>query len=222
LRNLKFYIEETVFPKLTGHIKKDTICEKTCQNYMGFKYNKKKEFIMMDMHKRPDVVAYRNEWLKRIFEYRKSMKDFDGDMLDVILESQLKLGEKELVQVTHDKCHFYANNRQQKIWIREDKDILRSKHIGRSIMVSAFLCSCYGLLQTYSYPMNNCKQIHILGITERSFCSLIYTNRWLVHQAIPIFELLHSGCIGVFCFDQSINHNAMAADALIASKMNLS
>ncbi|CAB5357696.1 unnamed protein product [Rhizophagus irregularis] len=85
-RNLKFYIEETVFPK-------------------------------------------------------KSMKDFDGDMLDVVLEPQLKLGEKEL----------------------------------------------------------------------------------LVHQAIPIFELLHHRCIGVFCFDQSTNHNAMAADALmIASKMNLS
>ena len=29
-RNLKVYIEGTVFPKLTGHIKKDTISEKTC------------------------------------------------------------------------------------------------------------------------------------------------------------------------------------------------
>ncbi|PKK55812.1 hypothetical protein RhiirC2_801453 [Rhizophagus irregularis] len=48
-RNLKFYIEETVFPKLTGHIKKDTICEKTCQNYMhkwGFKYDKKKRSLL--------------------------------------------------------------------------------------------------------------------------------------------------------------------------------
>jgi hypothetical protein len=92
-------------------------------------------------------VAYRNEWLKRMFEYRKSMKDFDGDMLDVVLEPQLKPGEKELVQITHDECHFYANDEQQKIWIREDEDILRSKHIGRSIMVSAFLCSCHRLLQ---------------------------------------------------------------------------
>ena len=28
--NLKIYIEETLFPKLTGSIKKDTISEKTC------------------------------------------------------------------------------------------------------------------------------------------------------------------------------------------------
>jgi len=32
---------------------------------------------------------------------------------------------------------------------------------------------------------------------------------------------LHPGCTGVFCFDQSTNHNAMAADALIATRMNL-
>ncbi|UZO11120.1 uncharacterized protein OCT59_002694 [Rhizophagus irregularis] len=44
----------------------------------------------------------------------------------------------------------------------------------------------------------------------------------LVHHAIPIFEILHPGCVGVFCFDQSMNHNAMAADALIAVRMNLS
>jgi hypothetical protein len=48
-RNLKIYIEETVFPKLTEHIKKDTICEKTCQNYMHkwrFKYNEKKVSLL--------------------------------------------------------------------------------------------------------------------------------------------------------------------------------
>ncbi len=38
------------------------------------------------------------------------MKDFDDDMLDIILESQLKLGEKELVQVIHDECNFYVND----------------------------------------------------------------------------------------------------------------
>ena len=47
----------------------------------------------------------------------------------------------------YDECHFYANNGQRRIWIREDKDILRSKHQGCSIMVSAFLCPCHGLLR---------------------------------------------------------------------------
>ncbi len=79
--------------------------------------------------------------------YKESMKDFNNDILDIILEPQLKLGEKELVQVTHDKCHFYANDRQRKIWMRKDEDILRSKHLGYSIMISAFIYLCYGLMQ---------------------------------------------------------------------------
>ena len=61
-RNLKIYIEETVFPKLMGHIKKDTISEKTCRNYMhlwGYNYNEKKKGVYYDGHERPDVVLYR-------------------------------------------------------------------------------------------------------------------------------------------------------------------
>jgi len=45
-----------------------------------------------------------------MFKYKKFMKDFDGDMLDTILEPWLESGEKELVQVTYNECHFYAND----------------------------------------------------------------------------------------------------------------
>ncbi len=40
------------------------------------------------------------------------MKEFDSDMLDIVLESKLKSGEKEFIQVMHDEYHFYANDRQ--------------------------------------------------------------------------------------------------------------
>ena len=146
---LKMYIEEILLPKMMG-CTKDTISEKTCQTYMrmlGYKYNERKKGVYYDGHERPDVVAYRKEWVKRMFMYRKYMKDFDGDMLEIVSEPQLKPGEKELVQVTHDECHFYANDGQRRIWTRKDEDILRPKHMGRSIMVSAFLCPCHGLLQ---------------------------------------------------------------------------
>ncbi len=32
-----------------------------------------------------------------MFKYKKSMKDFNGNILDIILKSQLKLKKKELV-----------------------------------------------------------------------------------------------------------------------------
>jgi hypothetical protein len=51
--NLKVYIEETLFPSLTGNIKKDTISEITCRNYMclwGIGMMKRRRvFTMMDM-----------------------------------------------------------------------------------------------------------------------------------------------------------------------------
>src|SRR6266540_1988787 len=107
--NLKIYIEETLFPKLTGSIKKDTISEKTCRNYMQlweYKYDERKKGVYYDRHERPNMVEYRKGWLERMFTYKKRMKEFDGDMLEIILEPKLKSGEKELVQVTHDECHF--------------------------------------------------------------------------------------------------------------------
>ncbi|UZO06126.1 uncharacterized protein OCT59_026457 [Rhizophagus irregularis] len=229
--NLKVYIEGMVFPKLTGHIKKDTISEKTCRNYMylwRYKYDERKKGVYYDGHERPDVVKYRKEWLKRMFEYQRLMKDFDGDMMDIVSEPQLKLGDKELVQITHDECHFYANDGQRRIWMREDEDILCSKHQGRSIMVSAFLCLYHGLLQLSDEQMREnphikSKEAFILrSVQTDGYWKSEHMLDQLVHQAIPIFEILHPGCVGVFCFDQSTNHNAMAADALIAVRMNLS
>jgi hypothetical protein len=149
-RDLKMYIEGTLFPKLIGHIKKDTISEKTCRNYMhlwGYRYDERRKGIYYDGHERSDVIEYRNKWLERMFRYKKSMKEFDSDTLDVVLEPQLEPGEKEIVQITHDECHFYANDGRRRIWIGEEEDILRPKHMGRSIMVSAFLCPCHGLLK---------------------------------------------------------------------------
>ena len=44
----------------------------------------------------------------------------------------------------------------------------------------------------------------------------------LVYRAILIFEVLHSECTRVFCFDQSTNYNSIAENALVATKINLS
>ncbi|GBC24573.2 uncharacterized protein OCT59_009198 [Rhizophagus irregularis] len=79
-----------------------------------------------------------------MFEYQSLITDFDGDTMDIVSEPQLKPGDKELVQITHDECHFYTNDGQRRIWMREDEDILCSKHQGCSIMVFTFLCPCHG------------------------------------------------------------------------------
>ncbi|CAG8754004.1 8187_t:CDS:1 [Dentiscutata erythropus] len=87
--NSKAYIKDILFPKLIGHIKKDTILKRTCRSYIyswGFRYNERRKGIYFDSHERPDVVAYRNKWVKRMFLYKRTMKDFVGESLEFILE----------------------------------------------------------------------------------------------------------------------------------------
>ncbi|CAG8706429.1 21423_t:CDS:2, partial [Dentiscutata erythropus] len=110
-------------------------------------YDERKKGVYYDGHERPDVVAYRKEWLERMFRYKMYIKDFVGDMLEIVIEPELESDERELVQVTHNECYFYTNDGQLKIWTRKDEDILRPKHMGHFIIVLTFMCQCHGLLQ---------------------------------------------------------------------------
>ena len=98
-KELKNYIEETVFPKMTGYIKKDTISEETCQKYMhiwGYKYDEKRKDVFYDGHECPDVVQYRKRWLNRMFNYKRLMKDYDSDMLMKLLSHNFSLVRKNM------------------------------------------------------------------------------------------------------------------------------
>jgi hypothetical protein len=53
-----------------------------------------------------------------------------------------------------------------------------------------------------------------------------WKNADLVHQvkekAVPIFKILHLKCDGLFVFDNSQNHHALAPNALSVNRMNRS
>ncbi len=110
------------------------------------------------------------------------MREFDGDMLNIILEPKLKSGEKEFVQVTHDECHFYANDGRRRIWVNKEENILRPKHLGRSIMVSAFLCPCHELLQLSDEQMQ--ENPHIQHKDVYVFRSIQADGYWTLEHMI--------------------------------------
>ena len=114
------------------------------------------------------------------------MREFDEDMLDNILELKLKSEEKEFVQVIYDECYFYANDGWRRIWVNKEEDILRPKHLGRSIMVSAFLCSCHGILQLSDEQMQ--ENPHIQHKDAYVFCSVQADGYWtLEHMMEQVF-----------------------------------
>ncbi len=62
-----------------------------------YKYDERRKGIYYDRYEQLDIIKYRKKWLERMFEYQKYMKVFDGNILNVILKSQLKPKEKELI-----------------------------------------------------------------------------------------------------------------------------
>lgn len=89
---------------------------------------------------------------------------------------------------------------------------------GSSLMISAFICPCHGIFATEE--LGSSYELFKAGANRDGY----WDNEMLVNQfenVIPLFEKLHPGKIGLFCFDHSQNHQAQADDALVATRMNL-
>ena len=114
---------------------------------LGMSYKDYKPGSYCDGHEREDVVQYRLSFLDRMQVYEKRMPQYVGDNMETVIEPELSVTEKKLVLVTHDESCFSSYDGRTKIWMDEDRKVLRPKGDGRSIMVSEFLCECHGLLQ---------------------------------------------------------------------------
>ena len=58
--------------------------------------------------------------------------------------SELSAGEKPLIRVVHDECTYYTNSSQPFFWGDDLTNVLRSKSLGASIMVSDFVYEVSG------------------------------------------------------------------------------
>lgn len=184
--------------------------------------------LYFDGHERGDVVAFRKKFLNEMASYQKRMFTYVGDDLETAIRPELRDGEQPIILVTHDESCFSSHEGKTTIWMEADRNPLRPKGQGRSIMVSEFLCECHGRLQLSEeqhrlHPdiPKEAREIIKPGKNADGY----WTNSDLVKQvrqkAIPIFQILHPGCEALFAFDNSQNHHAMAPDALVASRLNL-
>ena len=187
-----------------------------------------KKGMYLDGHERPDVVEYRKSFLDWMEQQQKRMAVYDGENMEIPRMPELPNGVKPLVMVVHDESCFQSNDGGKTCWFDEDHRQIRPKGPGRSLMVSAFLCECHGLLrlspeQKMLYPDMEWDSTTIIkpGSGGEGF----WTNADLVNQtkikALPIFQILHPECDALFMFDNSANHHAFAPDALVASRLNL-
>lgn len=188
-------------------------------NTLGYKYGVWKKGVFIDGHEREDVVEYRCDFLKRMTSRFQFMRCWEGIDMETALEPECS-SETEIVWVSHDESIFYSNDDGGKGWGSDEHPDIHKKGTGRSIMVSDFICPCHGRLRLGNVPV--CVIIEP-GKNHDGYWQATDILKQLEEKAIPAFDEMHPGARGLFIFDNSTNHGAFAADALVAvaSKMNL-
>lgn len=208
------------------------ISERTAQRWfhrLDFFLSERTQGLYFDGHERGDVVEYRKAFLQEMESYQSKMFTFSGENLEIITEPVLMHNEKPIVLVTHDESCFSSFDGKKTVWLEKDRRPLKTKGQGRSIMVSELLCECHGRLalsdeQPKQHPDVPPEARIIIKPGKNG--DGYWKNEDLVKQirerAIPIFKILHPVSDALFAFDNSQNHHAMAPDALVANRLNLS
>ncbi|KAL5512106.1 hypothetical protein ACEPAG_3627 [Sanghuangporus baumii] len=202
---------------------------------LGYTRHNVKKGVYVDGHERPDVVESRKRFLEKMQEYQRYMCQYDNKTLQP-LPLDLPPGKKEHILVIQDESIFHVNDQDRELWLLTGQSVLRQKGNGRAIHVSDFLCerSPTGKLSLSLEQLAENEKLppdHRLEITDVR--KIIYPgknhDKWWdldqlmkqIEDAIKIFEFLHPGTVGVFCFDCSAAHEGFGPDALNVNKMNV-
>ena len=201
------------------------VSRRTAQRWLGklgWCYDRDKKGYF-DGHEREDVVKYRNDvFLPRMAELEPRLIEFKDD--GQIEKPQVE--GPQLILVTHDESSFSANDDSTHHWKKRGTQPLKSKSKGKGLMVSEFLTAADGRLRfTDSKTGSVDEACEILrygsGVSDDGYWTAEKMVRQVRERAIPIFEKRFPGKTAIFAFDNSSNHAAFAADALVASRMNL-
>ncbi len=224
------FVKQILFPNLgLDEFKKSISIKTSCiwLKKLGLVPQLKKKGIYFDGYERKDVIEYRKEFLDKMLIYEKFMPIFEGENIER-LDPLLLPNEKTHILVTHDECLFYANDDKPIIWAPLGELPLRKKGQGKSIMVSEFLTEIDGRLKLNEdeillYPEIPVEARKFLKPekNEEVWWTADHLLDQVINYAIPIFETKYSNSIGIFAFDNSTNHEAMAKDALNVNKMNV-
>jgi hypothetical protein len=197
-------------------------------NVLGLRFGKFEKGLYNDGHERSDVVRYRNGFLQRMASYEKRMVQYVGDFMETAIQPEIQGDHRVLVLVTHDESCFGCNDGRNFCWLDENNRQIRPKGNGRSVMVSAFLCECHGILKLNEQQQQENPDVPAdstiflkPGANSEGYWKNSDLASQLQDKALPIFRVLHPNAGGLFIFDNSQNHHAKPPDALSVSKMNL-
>ena len=206
-------------------------------HHTGFDVLQAKKGIFVDGHERPDVIEYRQEFLRKMVKigflhFTNAPTEDAGKALPddpPVLERRSKTAV-----FFHDESTFQSNEDQSLQWGLKGTHVMKPKSKGAGIMVSDFIDEYNGFLALTddeykrAAEVNPSQKQYARAFLEYGENREGYWNRDRfidqMKQAVEIAEIKYPKSEGwrhVWVFDHSSCHNAMADDALDVNKMNV-
>ena len=117
---------------------------RTWLNKLGYQYTDIKKGFFLNEHKRPDMIVYQAQFLKKLETLSLYLIEFrdGGSIEEKIYPSDYTVhssNKRPAILIIYDKSTFLANNGWHQAWLKKGNIFLRSKGRGKGIMVSNFL-----------------------------------------------------------------------------------
>lgn len=185
-----------------------TISERTAgiwMKKMGFVFKGPVSAPYTDGHERKDVTEYRqNIFLPEMAGLFERMRKFDNEGKEE--EESARQKGRRVVVWFHDESTFYAHDRRQKHWRKEDaKAEAQAKGEGISKMVVDFVSADYGFLP-------GARVVFGAGVARDGY----WTNKNVVEhleKAMVIVKELYPDEDHVFVFDNATTHTRRSPTA---------
>ena len=232
------HLRDVLLPALGFNGQSTEITEKTARNWLhalGFEYMGQAQAVFTDGHERKDVKEARKIFLEIMAHLEPLMIRYEGDDMTPIYPT-LAPGQKVYIVVNHDESIFHVNDMKRRMWLQHGQQPIKKKGNGRSIHVSDFICEQVGRLRLVDDVLEEHEKLPLdspLRLPTTEARKIIYPGKnhdkwWDVNQlmtqlktATDIFERQFPDAIGVWIFDCSSSHEALAPDALNVNQMNV-
>ena len=208
-------------------------------HHLGFEILSPKKGVFIDGHERPDVVAQRNEFLRKVIKigflhFTDAPTPEASTAVPTDIEPPTAERRAKLVVFCHDESTFQCNDDQNMQWGYKSDKIMKHKSKGAGIMISDFVDEHNGFLAFSDDEYSRVKTTDPdLPKYARAFLEYgearegYWTGDRFVEQmkkAYRIAELKYpkeDGWRHAWVFDHSSCHAAMATDALQVGEMNV-
>ncbi|KAJ7788804.1 hypothetical protein B0H14DRAFT_3503735 [Mycena olivaceomarginata] len=192
--------------------------------------------VYWDGHERKDVKKHRKEYLAELDAADPFRPQYaEPDMAEIRRDAEDD--SPEHIFIVHDESTPLSNEYQNNhYWLQANEQVLKKKGCRRLIMISAFLCEHFGLLDlTNEMVAENEALVAELRLAFTKSTTVVYPDNkpggeayWNMEQmvvqmakAILIARCMFLKAMIRWVFDNSSVHGILAKNALTVTKMNV-